>query len=451
MRFARLPRTLRTASFRLAALYVLLFIASVLVLGVVVFVAAGGVLQEQMRLRVVTESALLVGEYPAMGPDGLAAAIRRRERGVGALDYLLQAPDGTRIAGDLPRVAGTGWVMMKVPDEENPAERVQALVVRLADGSLLAVGDDMSSRLADIEEAILEALAWAVALMALLGIGGGVLLSRGFLYRVDSIARTAEAIIGGDLGRRVPVRGTGDDLDRLAATLNRMLDRISTLMESLRQVSSDIAHDLRTPLSRLLHRLETARSHAGSAAEYANALDAAAAEAQAILETFGALLRIAQVQGGSPRAGFRPVDLSALVERVVDAFLPSAEEQGFRLAAAAAPGVTVQGDRELLTQLLANLVENALRHTPPGTPIEVGLAARRGSSIRLWVEDHGPGIPEAERARVLQRFYRGERSRTTPGSGLGLSLVAAIAELHDARLMLEDVRPGLRVVLSFPQ
>ena len=327
-------------------------------------------------------------------------------------------------------------------------EPVQALVVALTGGGLLAVGDDLS-RLADVQEAILLALAWAVGLMAVLGIGGAVLLSRGFLHRVDGIARTAEAIIGGDLGRRIAVRGTGDDLDRLAATLNRMLDRIADLMDSLRQVSSDIAHDLRTPLSRLLQRLETARSHAGSEADYARAVEGAAAEAQAILETFGALLRIAQVEAGSARDGFRPVDLGTLVETVVDAFAPSAEEQGRRLTGVAAGGIVVPGDRELLTQMLVNLVENALRHTPEGTSVRVEACGGEGRGASLVVADCGPGVPEAERSRVLQRFYRGEASRTTPGNGLGLSLVGAVAELHGATLSLQDARPGLRAVVSF--
>ncbi len=447
----RLPRTLRTASFRLAALYVLLFAASVLVLGAVVFWTARGALVQQMRARIATESSLLAGEYPALGLDGIAAAIRRRERGVGALDYRLQSAAGARLAGELPPVSRPGWQTLGVreqPDGADQPERSQALVAALPDGGLLAVGDDLS-RLTDVEEAILTALAWAVGLMAVLGIGGGVLLSRGFLHRVDGIARTAEAIIGGDLARRVPVRGAGDDLDRLAATLNRMLDRIESLMENLRQVSNDIAHDLRTPLSRLLQRLEAARAHAGSEAEYARAVDGAAAEAQAILETFGALLRIAQVEAGTARDGFRPVDLGALVETVVEAFAPSAEEDGHRLTGQTARDVVIQGDRELLAQLLVNLVENALRHTPPGTPVAVALAGRPGSGMRLTVTDRGPGVPEAERRHVLRRFYRGERSRTTPGDGLGLSLVAAVAELHGASLSLEDARPGLRAVVSF--
>jgi signal transduction histidine kinase len=267
---------------------------------------------------------------------------------------------------------------------------------------------------------------------------------------VDAIASTAEAIIGGDLARRVPTLGTGDDLDRLAGTLNRMLDRIVVLVDSLRQLSSDVAHDLRTPLSRLYQRLEDARSHAQSMPEYEAAIDGAVAEAEGLLETFSALLRIAQVEGSSPRAGFRDVDLSAVAESVFDAYRPDAEEAGHLLTAAISPGITMLGDQELLTQALANIVVNALRHTPAGTRISIQLTGSHETGVFLVVEDDGPGIAAADLPRLTHRFYRGERSRTTPGNGLGLSLVSAVAELHGARLSVYAINPGLRVSLGFP-
>jgi signal transduction histidine kinase len=276
------------------------------------------------------------------------------------------------------------------------------------------------------------------------------LLSRAFLRRVDAISRTAEAIIDGDLTRRVPTRGTGDDLDRLAGTLNHMLDRIGVLMESLRQVSSDVAHDLRTPLTRLYQRLEGTRTHAQSMADYQSAIDAATGEAQRLLDIFSALLRIAQVEGASPRSGFGDVDLSAVAETVADAYRPDAEEAGHALTATITQGVLVSGDKELLTQALANLVENALRHTPPGARIDIRLEGSPETGARLSVEDDGPGVAETDLPHLTDRFYRGERSRTTPGNGLGLSLVSAVAELHGARLELDAVKPGLRVVLFFP-
>ncbi len=300
----------------------------------------------------------------------------------------------------------------------------------------------------EVEEAVATAFLWTVGLVAALGIGGGALLSRAFLARVDAIARTAEAIIGGDLARRAPGRGTGDDLDRLAGTLNHMLDRIGALMDSLRQVSTDVAHDLRTPLSRLYQRLEEARLHARSVPEYEAAVDGAVREAEGLLDTFSALLRIAQVEGASPRAGFGDVDLSAVADAVADAYRPDAEEGGRRLMADVAPGVVVRGDQELLTQALANLVENALRHTPAGTRIGVSLRLGRHGAC-LAVEDDGPGVLAEDLPRLTHRFYRGEHSRTTPGNGLGLSLVAAVAELHGAALHLAAVAPGLQARLCF--
>jgi signal transduction histidine kinase len=323
------------------------------------------------------------------------------------------------------------------------------LVSDLGGGVLLAVGGDLR-QVDELEKAIATAFLWTIGLAGMLGIVGGVLLSRAFLRRVDAISRTAEAIIDGDLTRRVPTRGTGDDLDRLAGTLNHMLDRIGILMESLRQVSSDVAHDLRTPLTRLYQRLEGARAHAQSMAEYESAIDAATGEAQRLLDIFSALLRIAQVEGSSSRAGIGDVDLTAVAETVADAYRPDAEEAGHALTAAISQGVVVSGDQELLTQALANLVENALRHTPPGTRIDVRLEGNSETGARLSVEDDGPGVAAADLPHLTDRFYRGESSRTTPGNGLGLSLVSAVAELHRATLDLNAMKPGLRVTLSFP-
>ncbi len=433
------------ASFRLAALYVAVFAVSALVLGAAVFFAARSALEQQMTARVETEAAFLREEFRTGGLDRLLATVRTRGRGAGALDYLLQDAAGTHLAGEMPVAAALrpGWTVVQVPEasEDNgQPERVRALVSDLGGGLLLAVGDDLG-RITEVEEAVATAFLWTAGLAALLGIGGGALLSRAFLARVDAIARTAEAIIAGDLAQRIPLKGTNDDLDRLAGTLNRMLDRISALMESLHQVSSDVAHDLRTPLSRLYQRLEDARTHARSVGEYKAAVDGAAREAEGLLDTFSALLRIAQVEGASPRAGFRDVDLSAMAEAVADA------------------------DQELLTQAVANLVENALRHTPAGTRIGIGLsrsnkagsnkagsdgAGSGGAGARLMVEDDGPGVGAEDLSRLTHRFYRGERSRTTPGNGLGLSLVAAVAELHGARLLLEGAGPGLRASLLFP-
>ena len=448
-----MPRLLRTASFRLAALYVVVFAVSALMLGAAVFLAARSALERQMTTRIETEVTFLREEFRRGGLDRLLATVRTRGRGASALDYLLVDRDGRRLAGEIPISASPrpGWTIAEVPEasEDNGRrERVRALASDLGGGVMLVVGDDLG-RVAEVEEAVATAFLWTVGLAALLGIGGGVLVSRTFLARVDAIARTAEAIIEGDLARRVPLRGTNDDLDRLAGTLNHMLDRMGALMESLRQVSSDVAHDLRTPLSRLCQRLEDARTHARSVGDYEIAVDGALREAEGLLDTYAALLRIAQVEGASPRAGFRDVDRSAVAEAVADASRPDVEEAGHSLDVQVVPGVVVRGDQELLTQAIANLVENALRHTPAGTRIGIRLSRDPGTAACLAVEDDGPGVKPEDLPRLADRFYRSERSRTTPGNGLGLSLVAAVAELHGACLLLEDAGPGLRAGLVF--
>ena len=455
---APLRRLGRSTSLRFALLYVVLFAASTAVLGGVVFWIARDALVHQMRARILAETASLHAEWRTGGLGALVEAVRRDGRGAGALDYGVQAADGGRVAGELPRLAPRpGWVRLARPtgDAEQEAEqrgehpeRLLVLMTPLGAGHWLGVGDDLG-RISEVQDAILAAFAWALGLVVLLGGAGGVWLSRAFLRRVDAIGRTAEAIIAGDLARRIPVRGTGDDLDRLAGTLNRMLDRITALMESLRQVSADVAHDLRTPLTRLMQQLDTARTHATTLGAYREAVDAAVAETEAILATFAALLRIAQVEGGSRRAAFREVDLSALTASLGESYAPSIEAADHRFAAAIAPGVRIEGDAPLLTQMLANLLDNALRHTPAGTTIRLDLVVVGGRAV-LRVADDGPGVPAAERRRILERFYRTERSRSTPGSGLGLALVAAVAELHGATVAAEDAAPGLAVAVAFP-
>ncbi len=451
----RLPRTLRTASFRLAALYALLFTASVAILGAGSLWIIGDALDRQMMDRIVADTTTLQTTYEAGGLDRLVAAVRTRGLGPAALDYAVDRPAGTRLVGVLPNLGdGAGWRDVAAgPRHEGslvePSENMRVLVTELPDGARLAVGDDLG-RIEEVQETVAAAFGWVALLVAALGVGGGVLMSRGFLRRLDAITRTADAIIGGDLAQRIPMGGTGDDLDRLAATLNRMLDRIAALMDSLRQVSNDIAHDLRTPLSRLSQRLNAVRAAGAGAADYAQAIDRAIVDAEGILETFGALLRIAQIEAGSRRAGFRDIDLAELAGSVVEDFVPVAEDQRHRLLAAITPTAPIRGDRELLVQALVNLIENALRHTPEHCTITVSVVQADGATD-LVVADDGPGVPDGERPRIVDRFYRRDTSRTTPGSGLGLSLVAAVAELHRAVLAIEDARPGLSVRLRFPR
>jgi signal transduction histidine kinase len=307
------------------------------------------------------------------------------------------------------------------------------------------VGDDIE-RIGALDGVLLRGFAFTLLGVVLIGTVAGFALGRDVQRRFGAISGVAEAIIDGDLARRVPVRGSNDEIDRLAATINRMLDRIADLMESLRQVSNDVAHDMRTPLTRLRQRLEAASADPARREE---AVEMALVDLDAALETFAGLLRIAEIEGGARRAAFRTIDLMGPARLVVESFAPSAEDSGRRLTLAGDGPVTVEGDAELLTQLIVNLVENGLRHTPVGAHVRVVVAGGDGDP-RLSVIDDGPGVPGAERARLFDRFYRLERSRSTPGSGLGLALVSAIAKLHGAQVALYDAAPGLEARATFP-
>jgi len=428
-------------------LYLLLFTSSAATLGGAVFWMTHESLMEQLQSRVRVALEHVEEADQTGGAAGLVRHVQTYSRGAGALDYLVQSPTGVQLSGQLPAVgARRGWARLTATDQDG-TKPVLAYVKQLPDGVVVAVADDLR-RVYRADDAVLRAVAFSIATTILLGGVGGVWLSRVFVRRVDAMSRTAEAIIDGDLGQRIPLRGSGDDLDGLAETLNRMLDRIETLLTSVREASNNIAHDLRTPLSRLRQHLEEARRQAGASADHALAFDRAKTEVEALLGTFAALLRIAEVEAGAQRAAFCRVDLSVVVETVADAFAPSAEDGGRRITAEIDPAITVHGDKELLTQMLVNLVDNALRHTPRGTEVRLSLTRLGRQHAVLAVQDNGGGIPKAEREQVLRRFYRLDHSRTTPGSGLGLSLVAAVVELHGAALRLDDARPGLRVSVT---
>ncbi len=439
----------RSTSLRLAAIYTALFAASVVILAAVIFLMTQKVLADQFDSQLSVEAAALAQEFRTEGLDGLIQAVRERDHTPGALDYGLIGPRGQAMAGILSNArVPTGWSVLNVHEADEEPERLRILATDLPGGYRLLTGDDLA-RIEAVNDAVLAAFAWALGGVLLLGAAAGYGLSRGVHRQLSAISGTAEAIIDGDLSRRVPVRGSDDDLDRLAATFNRMLDRIGVLMESLKQVSNDIAHDLRTPLSRLRQRLEASLA-GGNGATGPEALQSAIQDVDAIMETFTALLRIAQIEGGARRAGFRATDLAEIARTVVDAFAPSAEEGRQTLLLGGGSPQIVIGDPELLTQMLVNLVDNALRHCPPGAQIRVGLNGDEAGAPVLWVSDDGPGVPVAERDRLFDRFYRLEASRTSPGSGLGLTLVSVIAKLHDATVELTDLEPGLRVRILFP-
>jgi signal transduction histidine kinase len=437
----------RSTSLRLAALYTAAFALSVIVLGAVTLMSTRASLEQQFNARIQAEAAALAQEFRTEGLTGVLQAVRERDQTPGALDYGLDAPDGRPLAGRLAgRRTSLGWSSLRAPTRSEEAESIRALTTGLPGGYRLVVGDD-NDRSESLQQTVVRSFAFAFAGVVLLGFLGGFGLSRDVHRRLTAISGTAQAIIDGDLARRVPVRGGQDDLDRLALTINRMLDRIGVLMRSLHQVSDDIAHDLRTPLTRLRQRLEGARGLPALRME--EAIEGALQDLDGILDTFAALLRIAQIQAGARRAGFRPVDLVDLGRTVVEAFAPSAEDAGQALILEVDQPLSVVGDPELLTQMLVNLVENAMRHAGPKAHIRVRVAQAHGGGL-LSVLDDGPGVPEAERERLFDRFYRLERSRSTPGSGLGLSLAAAVAGLHGAEIQLLDVHPGLEARVTFP-
>ena len=348
---------------------------------------------------------------------------------------------------NLPTADGWSDIAVVEGQHGNDPKYFRVKTVHLDNGFRLVVGDDLGPK-EDIRRAFLGALDWALLAFLVLTLTAGALLSSAFLSRVDAIDRTAEAIINGDLGSRVVLRGTNDNFDRLSSTLNRMLDQIQLLMESLGQVSNDIAHALRTPLGRLRQKLETARVTSGANSKCATIIDAALVETDNILDTFSALLRIAQIESGTRTAGFREIDLSKLFETVSEAFSAAAEDDGKTLTAKIASSVKLWGDGDLISEMLANLIDNAIRHTPEGAHIEVSLV-NHGSQLVASVADDGLGVPQSEYERIFRRFYRLERSIRTPGTGLGLSLVAAVAELHGMEFRASDNAPGLRMTMTF--
>jgi signal transduction histidine kinase len=305
---------------------------------------------------------------------------------------------------------------------------------------------------------VLAAGRWSVAIVLVLGLAGGLFVTRRVLRRVDAMTETTRTIMEGDLGERLPVAGTGDEIDRLAENLNQMLERIESLMRGLKEVSDNIAHDLKTPLTRLRNRAEQALRISNNEPEYRAALEATIDESDALITTFNALLMIARAESGQARDNMSEFDAAEVALAVCELYEPLAEEKGIALKVDAAAPVPAKGNRELVSQALANLVDNAIKYAEPckkahdAPPAEIAVsAANSGDRVLLSVADRGPGIPEADRAHVVERFVRLEQSRSQPGSGLGLSLAAAVARLHGGELVLADNDPGLKCIIALPR
>ena len=457
-----LIKLLKTTAFRLAVLYLALFAVSAAAVLAYVYWNTAGFLVSQTDEAVQSEITGLAEQYAQGGLPLLVSTVIQRSRDPDQSLYLVLDPRGQMLAGNLtsrPSVepGSDGWIDFrynrKTADGEIEVKAARARAFLLPEGFYLLVGRDIQER-KGVEHIITGSLVWAVALTIGLGLIGGLLMSRNMLARVDAINRISRDIMQGELGRRLPVAGTGDELDQLELNLNAMLDQIEKLMTGMRQVTDNVAHDLRSPLSRLRNRLEVSLMEDLSRDEYRLVLERTIGEADQLLRTFNALLMIARAEAGSVREAMSNIDISDIVRDVAELYEPLVEERGFGMRISVAEGLSIRGNRELLFLALSNMSDNALKHGAPAgaegeAVVEVG-AALIGGQVCICVGDHGEGVPENERERVLDRFVRLEASRNTPGSGLGLSLVAAAARLHGGRVELSDNQPGLRVSLFFP-
>jgi signal transduction histidine kinase len=473
-----LIRLLASTPVRLATLYMGVFaVATAAVIGYLVW-HANQFLTSRAVEELMQEEAILRRLYRAGGALRLVAAVDARVNAPGSGLYLLLDGYGNRLAGNLhskPEALTEGgrphvFFYKRFADDNERA--------RLAIGSAFAVPGEIVLVIArdiDDQRQIVSGFSrvalWSFGLLSVLGIGAGILIGRGVLARMEAITETSRRIMAGDLSRRVPLSGSGDELDRLAEGLNAMLARIEELLVALREVSDNIAHDLKTPLNRLRNRAEAALRSSDPAA-YREGLAHTIEEADELIRTFNSLLLIARLEAGAAAESMVPVDLADVIGDIAELYEPAAEEAGLKLVVSAEPGLCAVANRELVSQAVANLVDNAIKYsataavlapagaaeapTPPCStratpPPEIQIVlARAGDAIEIAVGDRGPGIGPQDRERALQRFVRLEKSRSRPGAGLGLSLVAAVARMHGGTVRLEDNAPGLRAVLSIP-
>jgi len=436
----------RSGAVRIAVLFLALFACTVVAAFALTYTLVRTEIVLHLRTSIVAGADAAAERLAYERPDVVLASSSRQR-----VAALFNA-DGSLQFGEPGLSPFIGW--REIPAEnvglqEEPQFRSEMVLCygRLVGDRTLVIGEGMDI-VEDSREALTSALLSSLAFVVLAGFAGAAVIA----WRVDRrLGRTEVALTAyasGELSRRLPVTGSGDELDRVSQSVNTVLDRLSALMETTRQITIDAAHDLKTPMTRLLHRLAEAEDVPADTATAV--LRAAKADAEQIIMTFDALLRIAEIEAGARRARFDLVDLSDVLETVADAYGPEVTQAGQVLETTIVPQLSITGDRELLTQAFANLVENAIRHAGDGTMISL-MAVRAHSAIEVRVSDTGPGVPEADRERILSRFVRLEESRSTPGTGLGLTLVKAIADLHDAHIDLGDNEPGLRVTIAFAQ
>jgi signal transduction histidine kinase len=464
----RLPRIFRTTPFRLTLLFLALYASAALTLFVYIYAATAGEATRRTDMEITREMHSLVAAYDRAGIDALNQSLIERAASERPFLYLLMDRDHKPISGSIqesPVEKFTGpptWTSFSVTDQDaqghtmkHPARGLQQ---RLSGGQIIFVGADIGADEAYVNK-IVHALQGAGALVVLLGLAGGVLVSRNVTRSMVGLTGVVDAVRNGDLGARAQVRGARDEFDELAAGVNEMLDRLERSMAGHRHAGDAIAHDLRSPLTRLRARLEAAYLDAEAGrSDPTQALAQALEDTDGVLKTFGAVLSIARLQaaGAAPDPVlFDPAELAADISELYE---PLSEDKGIDFAAEFSKDLQVRGNREFLAQALANILDNAVKYTPAGGAIMLRVRRRSSGEVEFSVTDTGPGVPESDRERVVERFVRLENSRHQPGAGLGLSLVAAVAEAHGGRLELAEgpgkvgeMGPGLRVALVLPR
>jgi hypothetical protein len=449
-------RLLPSTSLRLALAYAGLFIVSSLLLVGLLWWRTAGYLDREIDAVILADTQAIADRFRDFGLAGAIETVSERattNRDENAI-YLLADPELGPVAGNLaawPLQVGTqaGWHQTDMV-HQGLLRATRLLAVDLPGGFHLLIGRDVQDRLA-VRSLVLQGLGWAGGAALLLALVGGLLVRRALLRRIETINRTAAAIVQGDLTRRLPARNSADEFDQLGRTINRMLEQIQQLVEGVRNISNVLAHDLRTPLAELRARLEELLRGRPPPAKTFDGIELVVADVDRIIGMFNALLRLAEIDSGVRRAGFRQFDPAKLIEGAAELYSASIEAKEIVLGVSVASGLVVAGDPELLAQAIANLLDNAVKYTPPHGSIALGLTADANERhVTISVADSGPGMTPAEKARATERFYRGDQSRGTAGVGLGLSVVAAIVHLHRGELSFADRHPGLVVSLLIP-
>jgi signal transduction histidine kinase len=445
---------LRSAGVRFAAIYAALLSLSAVALALFLWWATVGLLDRKTEQEILADSHALALQWDEGGLQGLVTAIDERlaQNTDDDVIYLLVDRSRRRVAGNLSRwpegVEGSDtWYDLAI---ERAGSRLLSRVAQfdLPGGFHLLVGRDIVVH-ARLLSLVTDALPWAIGVVLVMASLGALLVRGLFRRMLANVSATATAIAGGDFTQRVRLSGKGDEFDQLAETINEMLDRIARLMDGVREVSNAIAHDLRTPIARARSRLEDASLHAEGPAELRAAIERATADLDGIATVFQALLRIAEIEAGARRSAFTSFDLAPLLSDLTELYGAVAEERESSVEMQAPEHMPAYGDAAMIQQAVANLLDNAVKFSPPGVTVRL-LAAARPHAIEISVIDRGPGIPPDDHARVTERFFRGEQARSTPGAGLGLALVLAVAQLHGGTLRLTDAAPGLCAVLSLP-